>query len=107
MAGNKNSGRKPKPNAKRTSVHLSNEVYDYLNRNGNVSNEIEKLVEDKMKSVSNTSYELLGIDPEKLAGYSVEQIAQFIRDVPRDPETPGMTEEEIMDAARQIEKDAN
>lgn len=47
MAGNSNSGRKAKA-GRRTSIHVSHEVYDYLSRNG-ISQTIEKLAREKME----------------------------------------------------------
>ena len=60
-------------------------------------------------TISNTSNEILGVSPSELAGYSVEQIAQFIRDVDNglSATEPGMTEEEIQAAAENIFADAN
>lgn len=61
-----------------------------------------------MQKNSGTANEILGISPSQLTGYSVEQIAQFIRDVQNGMATsePGMTEDEIQQAAKQIFIDA-
>lgn len=49
MAGNSNSGRKAKPNARRTSVILDADVLQYLKATENVSGTIENLVRGEMK----------------------------------------------------------
>ena len=61
-----------------------------------------------MKAISNTAYEILGINPSELMGFDREQIAGFIRKVQASLSIgePRMTEEEISDAANSIFDDA-
>ena len=59
------------------------------------------------KSISNTSNEILGINPSELTGYSVEEISDMIRSVQAGTQDGNMTEEEVLAAAEQIYKDAN
>lgn len=79
------SGRKPKQNAKRTSVHLSNEVITYLNRNGNQSAEIERLVRAEMDNnlleIANAMYrELSGADNRQEKAALVGEIFDWLRE---------------------------
>jgi hypothetical protein len=59
------------------------------------------------KSISNTSNEILGINPSELTGYSVEEISDMIRSVQAGTQDGNMTEEEVYATAEQIYKYAN
>lgn len=63
MTGNKRSGRKPKPNARRTGVHLSEDVLDYLSQSGNVSSAIENLVRQTMTTTISEIDVIPELDP--------------------------------------------
>ena len=58
-------------------------------------------------SISNTSYEILGINPSALAGLPQSEIVDMIRLVQDGVQGDKMTEDEIQAAAEQIYKDAN
>jgi len=60
-----------------------------------------------MKTISNTSYEILGINPSALAGLPQSEIVDMIRLVQDGVQGDKMTEDEIQSAAEQIYKDAN
>ena len=60
-----------------------------------------------MKTISNTSYEILGINPSALAGLPQSEIVDMIRLVQDGVQGDKMTEDEIQAAAEQIYKDAN
>ena len=60
-----------------------------------------------MKTISNTSYEILGINPSALAGLPQSEIVDMIRLVQDGVQGDKMTEDEIVEAAALIYKDAN
>lgn len=87
-------GRKPRPGgARRKDYYLSNEVIEYLNRNGNQSAEIERLVRAEMDKPSYTqiaeSFDLWGeyVDPdatmtrEQFDTMSVDEKVKIQRDL--------------------------
>lgn len=63
MTGNKNSGRKPKPNSRRTGVHLAEDVLNYLSQSGNVSSAIENLVRQTMTTTISEIDVIPTLDP--------------------------------------------
>jgi len=79
-------GRKPRPGgAKRKDYYLSNEVIQYLNRNGNQSEEIERLVRDEMNdnllAIANEMYrELSGADNRQEKAALVGEIFDWLRE---------------------------
>ena len=60
-----------------------------------------------MKTISNVSYEILGINPSALAGLPQSEIVDMIRLVQDGVQGDKMTEDEIVEAAALIYKDAN
>jgi nitrogen regulatory protein PII-like uncharacterized protein len=60
-----------------------------------------------MKGVSNESYEVLGISPDEMKGFSIEEIKNFIRKIQEGIQGEQLSEEEIEDSALQIWHDAN
>lgn len=58
-------------------------------------------------NISNTSYEVLGINPSALAGLPQSEIVDMIRLVQEGVQGEKMTEIEIACAAEQIYNDAN
>lgn len=79
-------GRKPRPGgARRKDYYLSNEVIEYLNRNGNQSAEIERLVRAEMDNnlleIANAMYrELSGADNRQEKAELVDEIYNWLRE---------------------------
>jgi nitrogen regulatory protein PII-like uncharacterized protein len=60
-----------------------------------------------MKSISNESHEVLGVSPDEVKGFSIEEIKNFIRKIQEGVQGEKLSEEEIEDSALQIWHDAN
>ncbi len=60
-----------------------------------------------MKQYSGTSNEILGVSASELTGYTVEELAEMIRQVQAGTQDGNMTADEIQEAAETICKEAN
>lgn len=103
------------PTSIRTSKLTAGQLATLVSKTGMNQTEVISVAIDRMynkeiemKSISNESYEVLGINPSELTGMSTEEIADLIRKVQSglSISEPRMTENEIQDAAEKIHKDA-